>query len=73
MSTHNILNSIFLKSYPVNIAIFYFILSFICGCLLLSPDILNRILPFELKTIEGLKKFLFISVIIIVILMVSII
>ena len=73
MSAHNILNSIFLKSYPVNIAIFYFILSLICGCLLLSPDIINRILPFELKTIEGLKKFLFISVIIIGILMVSII
>lgn len=73
ISFHNLLNSIFLKSYPLNIAVFYFIISLICGCLLLSPDILNKILPFELKTIEGLKKFLYISLIIIAILMVSII
>ena len=73
MSLHNLLNSLFLKSYPLNIAVFHFIISLICGCLILSPDILNRMLPFELKTMNGLKKFLYISLIIIAILMVSII
>lgn len=41
------------------------IISLLCGCLILSPDVMNRILPFEIKTFEGLFKYCLLSVILI--------
>ena len=41
------------------------IMSFTVGCLILSPDIMNKILPFEIKTFNGLLKYCLLSVILI--------
>lgn len=46
VSLHNILLHTQLLTYNV----FCFMLYFTVGCLLLSPDIMNKILPFELRT-----------------------
>lgn len=64
VSLHELLDSIFLHTYPLINSVFWFIVCFIVGCLLLSPDILNKILPFELKTVDGLKKYLFGSIVV---------
>lgn len=43
--------------------LFYFICSLIIVSFILSPDIANKILPFEIKRINGLLKFLIIGII----------
>ena len=57
-----ILESIFQNTRSLNYSIFYFLLSFCLFCLVLSPDKVNKILPFELKTEKGFKKFVYLSV-----------
>lgn len=37
------------------------VLALLLECFVLSPDVANKILPFELKRIEGMKKFSLIS------------
>ena len=65
VSIKYILESIFLNKGLLSYDIFCFIVSLIVGSLVLSPDIMNKILPFELKTGNGLKKFMFIGIIMI--------
>ncbi len=73
VSLHNILNSIFLNEGVLAYNVVWFVLSICLGCFILSPDIANRILPFELKTRDGLIKFLFISWVLIGVLLLLII
>lgn len=42
-----------------------FIISLLCSCLILSPDIMNKMLPFEIKTFDGLLKYCLFAVILI--------
>lgn len=65
LSIKYVLESIFLNKGLLSYDIFCFIVSLIVGSLVLSPDIMNKILPFELKTGNGLVKFMFIGIIMI--------
>lgn len=69
ISIHNLLNSIFLKNTSFDSAVIYFVIVLIGGCLILSPDIMNKILPFELKTGGGMVKFIVLSFILIIVLL----
>lgn len=55
-----IFKSIFQNGMSLNHSLFYFLLSF---CFVLSPDKINNIIPFELKTEKGFKKYAFLSLI----------
>lgn len=48
------------------------LLSFLCGILILSPDIMSKILPFEIKTFNGLLKYCLLSVILISVVLITI-
>ena len=48
------------------------LISLLCGSLILSPDIMNKILPFEIKTFKGLLKYCLLSVILISVVLVTI-
>lgn len=48
------------------------IISLLCGCLILSPDLMDEILPFEVKTLNGLLKYCLLSVILISVVLVAI-
>lgn len=48
------------------------LISLLCGCLILSPDIMNKILPFEIKTFKGLLKYCLLSGILISVVLVTI-
>ena len=61
LSFKKVLDSIFLHVGSLEYSIIYFIFCLIIGCFILSPDIANKIVPFEIKTFEGTKKFIMIS------------
>lgn len=65
LSIKYVLESIFLNKGLLSYDIFCFIVSLIAISLVLSPDIMNKILPFEVKTGDGLIKFMFIGLIMI--------
>lgn len=44
----------------------------LCGCLIFSPDIMNKILPFEIKTFKGLLKYCLLSAILISVVLITI-
>ena len=48
------------------------LISLLCGCLILSPDIMNKILPFEIKTFKGLLKYCLLSAILISVVLITI-
>lgn len=58
-----VFKSIFQNSMPLNSSLFYFVLAFCLLCFVLSPDKVNKILPFELKTERGFRKFAYLSLI----------
>ena len=48
------------------------LISLLCGCLIFSPDIMNKILPFEIKTFKGLLKYCLLSAILISVVLITI-
>lgn len=68
-----IFKSIFQNELSLNHSLFYFLLSFCLFCFVLNPDKINNILPFELKTRKGFKKFVFLSLTLTIILLISMI
>ena len=65
-----IFKSIFQNRMSLSYSLFYFALSFCLFCFVLSPDKVNKILPFELKTGKGFKKFAFLALILAVLLLI---
>ena len=61
VSLTNFLKDIFVKGSFLNMDLILVVLALLLECFVLSPDVANKILPFELKRIEGLKKFSLIS------------
>ena len=57
----NFLKDMFVKGSFLNIDLISVVLALVLECFVLSPDVANKILPFELKRIEGMKKFILIS------------
>ena len=55
-SIKRILEAIFLNKGYLEINVFFFIISLILCFLIMSPDIMNKILPFEVKTSSGMFK-----------------
>lgn len=53
-SIKRILEAIFLNKGYLEINVFFFIISLILCFLIMSPDIMNKILPFEVKTSSGM-------------------
>ena len=68
-----IFKSIFQNVISLNHSLFYFLLSFCLFCFVLSPDKINNIIPFELKTEKGFKKYAFLSLILTTTLLISMI
>lgn len=66
-----IFKSIFQNGMSLNHSLFYFLLSFCLFCFVLSPDKINNIIPFELKTQKGFKKYAFLSLILTTTLLIS--
>lgn len=58
LALHNFLDSVFFNSTPILNNVPCVILSFLVCYLTVSPHISNKYLPFEIRTSEGLKKFL---------------
>jgi len=48
------------------------LISLLCGCLIFSPDIMNKIIPFEIKTFKGLLKYCLLSAILISVVLITI-
>ncbi|MBQ6349321.1 MAG: hypothetical protein IJI42_00150 [Methanobrevibacter sp.] len=63
VSFRRFLESIFLHNGSLEYYSACFILSLLAVSFVLSPDIANNVLPFEIKTFDGLKKFIVISLI----------
>lgn len=61
ISLMHLFESIFLNNNFLNNNLLIFIISLLIVCFSLSPDIANKILPFDLKTTDGLLKFFIIS------------
>ena len=61
VSLTNFLKDMFVKGSFLNMDLILVALALLLECFVLSPDVANKILPFELKTIEGMKKFIIIS------------
>lgn len=61
VSLTNFLKDIFVKGSFLNMDLILVVLALLLECFVLSPDVANKILPFELKRIEGMKKFSLIS------------
>ena len=61
VSLTNFLKDMFVKGSFFNMDLILVVLALLLECFVLSPDVANKILPFELKTIEGMKKFIIIS------------
>ncbi|MBQ2653700.1 MAG: hypothetical protein IJF83_09090 [Methanobrevibacter sp.] len=61
VSLSNVVKSLIFNAGDLYYNLYCFSLSLMLGCFILSPDIANKILPFELKTLDGLKKFLIMS------------
>lgn len=61
VSLTNFLKDIFVKGSFLNGDLILVVLALLLECFVLSPDVANKILPFELKRIEGMKKFSLIS------------
>ena len=61
VSLTNFLKDMFVKGSVLNIDLISVVLALVLECFVLSPDVANKILPFELKRIEGMKKFILIS------------
>lgn len=63
VSLLRVFKSIFQNSISLSYSLFYFILSFSLLCFVLSPDKVNKILPFNIGTGNGFRKFAFLSLI----------
>lgn len=69
VSLTNFLKDMFVKGSFLNIDLISVVLALVLECFVLSPDVANKILPFELKRIEGMKKFILISLCLMMILL----
>lgn len=63
-SFKKVLECIFLHNGSLEYSLLCFILCLLAGSFILSPDIANNLLPFEIKTYSGAFKFAMISVVI---------
>lgn len=63
LSFRKVLESIFLHNGSIEYSILCFILCLLAGSFILSPDIANNVLPFEIRTFNGFFKFAVISLI----------
>lgn len=57
VSFRKVLESIFLHNNSLEYCLLCFVLCLLVGSFILSPDIANKILPFEIKTYKGFFKF----------------
>ena len=55
-SIRTILISLIYGTYPLIWAILYFLFSFLTQIFIASPDILDNVVPFDLRTVQGYKK-----------------
>nr|WP_295161026.1 hypothetical protein [uncultured Methanobrevibacter sp.] len=61
ISLTSFLKNIFVKGSFFNMDLILVMLALLLECFVLSTDVANKILPFELKGIEGIRKFILIS------------
>ena len=55
-SIRTILISLIYGTYPLIWAVLYFLFSFLTQIFIASPDILDNVVPFDLRTVQGYKK-----------------
>lgn len=61
ISLTSFLKNMFVKGSFLNMDLILVMLALLLECFVLSSDVANKILPFELKGIEGIRKFILIS------------